>query len=201
MPGPTPPTRRPTGADRSATSLTSISTARKWASTCRELAPTSRGCTATNVRPSATSMLSTKTLSRRTHMDRVVRAAVSSFERVHEFLTQHPLSDAPATFGVQSTELDDVIARLSGDSLDQEAGSRFVRAHTESQRKLRSTLYNGHMHPLSRVARDVFGVSGMDKAFRMPKTGAANQTLLASAGAMAEVAEKEKDELLKHGLP
>src|SRR5437667_10541867 len=178
MPGPTPPTRRPTGADRSVTSLASISTARRWTSACRELVPTSRGGTATNVWPSATSMLSTKTLSRRTHMDRVVRAAVSSFERVHEFLTQHPLSDAPATFGAQSTELDDVIARLSGDSLDQEAGSRFVRAHTESQRKLRSTLYNDHMHPLSRVARDVFGVSAMDKAFRMPKLSAASQTLI-----------------------
>src|SRR5207249_11022030 len=102
-------------------------------------------------------------------VDRVVRAAVSSFERVHEFLNQHPLSDAPATFGVQSTELDDVMARVSADSLDQEAGSRFVRAHTESQRKLRSTLYNDHMHPLSRVARDVFGASGMDKAFRIDR--------------------------------
>src|SRR6266571_3525983 len=128
MPGPTPPTRRPTGADRSATSLASVSTARKWAPTCRGLVPTSRGGTATNVWPSATSMLSTKTLSRRTHMERVIQAAVSSFERVHEFLTQHPLSDAPATFGVQSTELDDVIARLSGRLVGPGGGTPFRRS-------------------------------------------------------------------------
>jgi hypothetical protein len=126
---------------------------------------------------------------------------LSSFQRVQEFLAQHPLSDAPATLGSQATELNDVIERLSSDSLNQEAGGRYVRAHSESQRKLRSTLYTDHMHPVSRVAREVFGASGMDKAFRMPNPDAANQKLLASAGAMAEVAEKEKDALLKHGLP
>ena len=134
-------------------------------------------------------------------MERVVRNAVNTFERVHEFLAQHPWSDAPATLGAQATELDDVIAHVSLDSLDQEAGVRLVRAHAKSQRNLRNTLYTDHMHPISRVAREVFGVTGMDKAFRMPKPGAANQTLIASAGAMAEVAEKEKDVLLKHGLP
>jgi hypothetical protein len=134
-------------------------------------------------------------------MDRIGRSALSSFQRVQEFLAQHPLSDAPATLGAQATELNDVIARLSSDSLDQEAGGRFVRAHSESQRKLRSALYTDHMQPISRVAREVFGASGMDKAFRLPNPGAANQTLIASAGAMAEVAEKEKDALLKHGLP
>ena len=134
-------------------------------------------------------------------MDKVVRNAIDSFGRVQDFLAQHPLSDAPATLGAQATELDDVMARLSSDSLDQEAGDRFVRAHSESQRKLRSTLYTDHMHPISRVAREVFGTTGMDKAFRMPRPGAANQKLIASAGAMAEVAEKDKDVLLKHGLP
>jgi hypothetical protein len=134
-------------------------------------------------------------------MDRDGRSALSSFQRVQEFLAQHPLSDSPATLGAQATELDDVIARLSSDSLDQEAGGRFVRAHSESQRKLRGTLYTDHMQPISRVAREVFGASGMDKAFRLPSPGAANQKLLASAGAMAEVAEQEKDALLKHGLP
>ena len=103
-------------------------------------------------------------------MDKGGRSTVSSFQRVKEFLTQHPLSDAPATLGPQALELNDVIDRLSTDSVDQEAGTRYVRAHVESQRKLRRTLYTEHMHPISRVAREVFGATGMDKAFRMPKS-------------------------------
>jgi hypothetical protein len=57
------------------------------------------------------------------------------------------------------------------------------------------------MQPISRVAREVFGASGMDRAFRMPATTTANQTVLAAAGAMAEAAQKEKDVFVRHGLP
>ena len=134
-------------------------------------------------------------------MDKGGRNTVSSFLRVQEFLTQHPLSDAPATLGPQASELNDVIERLSTDSVDQEAGTRYVRAHVESQRKLRRTLYTERMLPISRVAREVFGATGMDKAFRMPKSAKVTQVLLAAAGAMAEVAEKEKDVFIQHGLP
>jgi hypothetical protein len=134
-------------------------------------------------------------------MDRVGRSTLSSFQRVQEFLSQHPLVDAPATLGAQATELSDVIARLSSQSVDQEAGSRFVRVHAESQRKLRATLYTDHMQPIARVAREIFGVSGMDKAFRLPKNVKVNQTLLAAAGAMALAAEKTQDVFVKHGLP
>jgi hypothetical protein len=76
-----------------------------------------------------------------------------------------------------------------------------VRVHAESQRKLRRTLYADHMQPIARVAREVFGASGMDRAFRLPPSKAVNQTLLAAAGAMAEAAPKEKDVFVKHGLP
>ena len=134
-------------------------------------------------------------------MDQGGRSTLSSFQRVKEFLTQHPLSDAPATLGPQALELNDVIDRLSTDSVDQEAGTRYVRAHVESQRKLRRTLYTEHMLPISRVAREVFGATGMDKAFRMPKSAKVTQVLLAAAGAMAEVAEKQKDVFIQHGLP
>ena len=133
-------------------------------------------------------------------MEKTVLSALGSFQRVEEFLTQHPWSDAPATLGLQATELHEIVASLLGDSVDQEAGSRFVSAHTESKRKLRRTLYTDHMLPLSRVAREVFGATGMDRAFRMPKSSVANQKLLAAAGAMVEAASKEIDVFVKHGL-
>jgi hypothetical protein len=133
-------------------------------------------------------------------MDRVARTALSSFQRVQQFITQLPQAESSPTLGAQAAELDDVIARLSSSSIDQEAGRRFVRVHSESQRNLRRSLYADHMQPISRVAREVFGVSGMDRAFRMPPKSVADRTLLAAAGAMAEAAQKEQEMFVKHGL-
>ena len=134
-------------------------------------------------------------------MNKVGLGTSGSFDRVKEFLTQHPFSDAPATLGAQATELDEVIAGLSTGTLDQEAGNRFALAHTASQRKLRSTLYTDHMQPISSIAREVFGATGMDHALRMPKPSVANEKVIASARAMAEVATKEKDVFIQRGLP
>ncbi len=139
-------------------------------------------------------------LNERSFMDRGGRSTLSSFQRVQEFLTQNTLADAPAGMGAQAAELGDVIARLTSESVGQEAGSRFVRVHAESQRTLREALLKEHMQPVSRVAREVFGATGMDKAFHMPRLVKANQPVLAAAGAMAEAAEKSKEVFLTHGL-
>ena len=133
-------------------------------------------------------------------MDRGGRSTLNSFQRVQEFLTQHSVSEAPAGLGAQAAELGAVIARLSSESVGQEAGRRFVRVHAESQRQLREALLKEHMQPISRVAREVFGVTGMDRAFLMPKQSNVNQPVLAAAGAMAEAAGKTQDVFLTHGL-
>ncbi|MEK7403364.1 MAG: hypothetical protein AABZ80_13495 [Gemmatimonadota bacterium] len=119
---------------------------------------------------------------------------------MREFLTQHPLADAPDALGAQPAELDDVIQRLSNEVVGQDAGIRFTRVHIERERNLGETLYADHMMPISRIARDVFGRSGMDKAFRMPKTQVI-VPLVAGAKAMANAAEQEKDVFVHHGLP
>ena len=94
-----------------------------------------------------------------------------------------------------------MIARLGGELVDQEAGGRFVRVHSEAQRRLRQVLYADHLLPIARVAREVFGASGLDRAFRAPHKRSINQTLLAAAGAMAEGTEKQREVFVKHGLP
>ena len=134
-------------------------------------------------------------------MHRQGRSTLSSFQRVQEFLAQHPFSEESAALGAQLSELNDVIAQLVTESVSQESSSRFVRAHVESQRKLRARLYTEHMTPISRVAREVFGATGMDRAFLMPRRATVNQVLLAAAGFMAEAAAKWKDVFLQHGLP
>jgi hypothetical protein len=133
-------------------------------------------------------------------MDRKSRNALESFIRVQEFLTQHPLPDAAAVLGAQATELAEVVAELTSETVDQETGIRFVQVHVESQRTLRSQLYFDHMRPISRVAREVFGATGMERAFALPKDTSVNRTLLSAARAMAEAAEKQKDVFVRHAL-
>jgi hypothetical protein len=127
------------------------------------------------------------------------RSTLDSLQRVKEFLTQHPLADEPEALGAQAAELDDVLQRLSSEVVGQDAGIRFTRVHTERERVLARTLYSEHMQPISRIARDVFGLSGMDKAFRLPRTKVP-VSIVAAALAMAEAAQKEKDVFLRHAL-
>src|SRR3712207_4030448 len=108
-------------------------------------------------------------------MHPVARTALRSIQRLQQSLAQLPPSDASATLGAQAAELDDVIERLASNAVDQEAGRRFVRVHSQSQRSLRRALYADHIQPIARVAREVFGTSGLDRAFRMPPTSIAEQ--------------------------
>ena len=133
-------------------------------------------------------------------MNRVARNTLATLERVQQFLAQHPMVDAPAMLGAQATELNDVIAALSGASVDQEAGERFLKVHTASQRALREELYAKHMRPVSFVAREVFGVTGMDRAFRLPPTNRVTSTVLTAASAMIEAADASHDVFVQHGL-
>jgi hypothetical protein len=129
------------------------------------------------------------------------RSAQRSFRRVQEFLAAHPQANAPVSLGTQSAELDDVVSKLSQEAVDQEAGDRLTQAETKRQRALRDTLWSKYMLLVSRIAREAFGVPGVDRALRMPRKSADNEALLAAAGGMAEAAEKEKAVFVKHGLP
>ena len=52
-------------------------------------------------------------------MNRAGRSIFASFQRVQEFLAQHPLSEVPASLGAQATELGEVVARLTSGSVNQ----------------------------------------------------------------------------------
>ncbi len=133
-------------------------------------------------------------------MRRNDRSTLDTLQRVKEFLTQNPLAAEPESLGAQAAELDDVIQRLSNEVVGQDAGIRFTRVHVERERNLAESLSADHMLPVSRVARDVFGRSGMDRAFRMPRTTVI-VPLVAAAKAMANAAEQGKEVFVRHGLP
>jgi len=123
-----------------------------------------------------------------------------SFRRVQEYLANQPIADLPAAVGTQLGVLDGVVSQLSKETLDQEAGHRLTKAESAKQRGLRAELWRQHMMPVSRVAREVFGVTGMDKALHMPKHTLANEAVVTAANAMAEAAETQQAVFVEHGL-
>jgi hypothetical protein len=129
------------------------------------------------------------------------RKAQRTFRRVQQFLVAHPISDGPASLGKQVKELDAVVAEFAAEAESQEAGRRQTQGGTQRQRALREALWDGHMLPIAQIARDVFGVPGMDKDLRMPKKSGDNEALIAAAGAMAEAAARESKVFVEHGLP
>jgi hypothetical protein len=133
-------------------------------------------------------------------MKREVGGTLATGQRVLEFLAQHQFAEGAAALGEQARELAEAVAVLSGDALNQETATRFVEVHVRSCRALAQALRSDHMLPVSRIAREVFGVSGMDRAFRVPPNGGGMRTLLTGAAAMADAARKEKDVFLRGGL-
>lgn len=134
-------------------------------------------------------------------MHRKGRSTLESFQRVQEFLTQHPFADSPADLGAQAKELDVVIAGLDDESLEQESSTRNVAVLAKARDTAREELYKDHMRPIAVIAREVFGRTGMDRAFRLPRSWASNQPLLAASGAMADAAERAKDTFVARGMP
>lgn len=130
------------------------------------------------------------------------RQVLRSFRRVREFIAANVPAESQAGLGVQLAELDDVLSSITEMATEQEAGSRLTSAETRRQATLRMALWDRHMLPVSRVAREVFGSSpGVDAALRMPsKRTADSQLLLAAAAAMAEAAQPHAALFVSHGL-
>ena len=133
-------------------------------------------------------------------MKRPETDAYRCFRRVQEFLAAHPFADAPANLGRQASELDAVVSQLSQDALDQEAGHRLTKAETKHQKGLRAALWDRQMLPIARVAREVFGKSGVDKALTMPKKAVKHEAVINAARAMAEAAAQQSAVFVEHGL-
>jgi len=128
------------------------------------------------------------------------RNVLRCLRRVQEFVAAHQVADAPATLGKQREELDVVIAQLSKETLDQDAGHRLTKAETKKQKGLRVALWRNHMQPIARVAREIFGRSGMDAALKLPRLSVAHEVVVTAAGAMAESAQKSEAAFVEHGL-
>jgi len=128
-------------------------------------------------------------------------SALQSYRRVRDFLNAHQPADMPAGFAAPVAELDAVLAELSRWAQQQNTSIRAGLSEVRRQRALRDDLWTNHMLPLSRLAREIFGVPGVDAALRLPKRSADNDRVLATAHGMANAAEKERDTFIRQGMP
>ena len=134
-------------------------------------------------------------------MNAVQSSALQSYRRVREFLNAHQPADMPAGFAAPVAELDAVLTELSRSAQQQNTSIRAGLSEARRQRALRDDLWDKHMFPLSRLAREIFGVPGVDAALRLPKRSADNDRVLEAAAGMANAAEKELATFVRHGMP
>jgi predicted RNase H-like nuclease len=131
-------------------------------------------------------------------MTKKQRAALRRFRRVHEFLTTHQV-DATS---VKLQVLQDVVRRMSEGNQEADASTRLTLGETARQKALRDALWDKHMVPISRIARHVFGVPGMDVKFQLPKKRSDNDTILGAAQGMVQAAEPQETVFVQQeGLP
>lgn len=131
-------------------------------------------------------------------MDKQKRSALRRFRRVHEFLTSNTVEGTSTKLQV----LDEVLADMAGMGEEKDVSDRVTRAETARQRALRDRLWTRHMVPISRIARRVFGVPGMDVKLKLPaRRGADNEKILNAARGMAQVAEQHAASFQQEGLP
>ena len=133
-------------------------------------------------------------------MNKQQRAALRRFRRVQDFLTLHPAIGSADELGKQSQVLTEVLQKLSTFDAEADASVRLTRAETQRQAALRAELRDIHMSPISRIARLVYDVPTMERAFFMPKQRADNDALLAAARGMVQAAGKQPDVFIEHGL-
>jgi hypothetical protein len=131
-------------------------------------------------------------------MDKKQRSALRRFRRVQEFLSTTQVAGTTVKLQV----LDGVIRELSVTGEEQDVTNRVTLGETARQRALRAALWNGHMVPISRIARRAFGVPGMDVKFALPKRRSDNDAVLAAARGMAQAAQQHEAVFVQQeGLP
>jgi hypothetical protein len=117
---------------------------------------------------------------------------------VKEFLTTNQVDGTQ----VKLQLLEQVILGMSHGGEEQDASTRITRGEVAPQRSLRGALWNGHMVPISRIARRSFGVPGMDVKFTLPPKRADNEAILDAARGMAQAAEQHLEVFVnQEGLP
>jgi len=128
-------------------------------------------------------------------------SVLETLRAVQAFLDEKKADVAPVNDSGARKSLDDLVAQLTAQAVDQKAGRANGRGETARQTRLREDLRLGHMKPIAAIAKAHLRDVPEMHAFSLPASNIATTRIVALAGAMAEAADRHKDVLIAGGLP
>jgi len=129
------------------------------------------------------------------------KQVIEAYQRVQDFLATNP-PPAGSSYGTPKEMLDEVVARLSDHSKDQTAGGRLGRAETQRHKKLRSTLREMHLRPISKIAKATLAAApGIDKALKIPAPQLGTTRLIADAAGIRDAIVEYEPVFVRNGRP
>src|SRR6185436_16856024 len=94
---------------------------------------------------------------------------LQSFRRVQDFLDANATGLTNATYTTQRRLLDEIVAKLTGHAVEQDASVNDGRGATQSLAALRTALQENHMRPIAEIARALLSNVESISILRMPK--------------------------------
>ena len=132
-------------------------------------------------------------------MNAMLRRRLERAARVRDFLRAHPSEGTGEAAAL--AKLEELITRADTLAGQQRAGVVATRSATMQREALRRTLQTKLLRYLAGVGA-VAAKNNTELApqFRLPRSGASNQTLLTAAHGMLDKATAQKDVLVSHGM-
>lgn len=137
-------------------------------------------------------------------MNSTQKQALQAFKRVMSFLGE---AQAGGSLTSHLEALGEIVERLKGHAVEQDAGLRLGRATTRKKHALQQELRLRHMRPIAALAEAVLPTlaatpgSGEEVALQMPSSKLDALTLVSAAGAMAAAAAPHRATFVQRGLP
>jgi len=134
-------------------------------------------------------------------MNAIQAAVLEMLSAVQAFLVEKKPVITPIDESGASKNLDDIVAQLAAQSVDQRAEQTRSMGETARQARLRRVLLRRHMDPIAAIAKVVSTHLPEVSAFTVPASDTSSGRLVASAHAMADSAKPHEAALVAAGLP
>ena len=113
-----------------------------------------------------------------------------SLRRSQAFLDTHAAELAGVNVAAPRAELDDAVRQLSAHAANQDAAATTGGGDTLRLKALIDSLRKDHMGPIAQIARQELRGTVQFADIKLPRTGAAVQTMVDAGRGLAQVAQR-----------
>jgi hypothetical protein len=128
-------------------------------------------------------------------------AMIEMLSAVQTFLDEKKTLITPINESGTRKVLDDIVAQLTAQAVDQRAAQTGSMGETARQARLRRELLRRRMDPVAAIAKTLSPQLPELSAFAVPKADTPSTRLIAAANAMADSAKPHEAALVAGGLP